>query len=159
MWVPRSVHRIVTGICVLISPLITGSLRAQDSPSHCFQLAMLEDGRPVEVPTSITFIDGSEREEVEAQDKEFCVPPTMLSAPSVDVTFEAAGNRFSLAHLKGEALELDWEISFGGKKYAKLAGLPKNTPLAESCSLVLRRGSAERQFTIPQCRIPVNHSH
>ncbi len=114
---------------------------------------MVDDGKPVDAPSRITFIDGSEREEIKPRDNRYCVPESMMDASTVDLAFDAAGSRFHLFHVRMDILDADWDISFGSKRYARDEKLAKTINVEESCTLHIHHGDAEKNLTLAGCRL------
>ncbi len=119
---------------------------------------MVDDGKPVDAPKAITFADGSEREEVEAREKQYCVPESMMNANTLDLTFETAGSRFNLFHVRMDVFDSDWDISFGGKRYVREEKLTKTVNAEETCTLHIHEGEGEKSLTLAGCRLALRQS-
>ncbi len=129
------------------------SVFAEGPPTRCVRISLIEDGKPATAPARITFIDGSEREEVEVQEQRYCVPGSMLGADTLDLTFDTAGSRFNLFHVRMDVFEADWELAFGSKHYAKEEHLGKMANVEESCTLHIHRAEGEKALTLAGCRL------
>ncbi|WP_041856059.1 hypothetical protein [Candidatus Korobacter versatilis] len=130
-----------------------GSARGEDPPGHCFRMALVDDGKPVDAPARITFADGSEREEVEAHDNRYCVPDSMMNAETLDLMFEASGSRFNLFHVRMHLFDSDWDVAFGNKRYAHEEHLAKSIHFEESCTLHIHQDEGDKDLTIAACRL------
>ena len=130
---------------------------AEEPAARCFRMAMVDDGKSVEAPARVTFIDGSEREEVEAREKRYCVPESMTGAATLDLTFESSGSRFDLFHVRMDLLSAEWDVAFGSKRYARDEKIAKSINVEESCTLHIRVGEDEKDMTVSGCRHAVGH--
>jgi len=149
---------LVCGMAILFIATCVGAHGEDAPPARCFRMAMVDDGKPADAPAYITFADGSEREEVKAHDNQFCVPESMMNAQTLDLTFEASGSRFNLFNVRLDLFDAEWDVAFGGKRYAREEKIAKTINAEESCTVHIHQGEAEKSMTIVACRLAVKQS-
>ena len=153
----RFTRVLLCGLAVMLV-LVSLPVSSEEPSTHCFRMHMTDDGKVVDAPERVTFIDGSDWEEVEAKDNRYCVPESMMGASTLDLRFDASGSRFSLFHVRIDLFDADWDIAFGNKRFAKLDRVAKTIKADEACSVRFGEDEAEAPITVPSCRLPVYHS-
>jgi hypothetical protein len=126
---------------------------AQELSNSCFAVHLIKDGKTIESPRSVTFLDQDGKQNVDIREGTFCVPASMKGQPALDLSFVLGEQRFYFPRLPEARFQASWDISFGGRKYALLAGLPKGTKASTACSVIFRQGEPEIGMIFSPCRV------
>ena len=78
----------------------------------------------------------------------------MTKQPSLDLSFIVGDERFYFPRVPVVRFGASWDVSFGGKKYARLTGLPKTNNPKQSCSVIVHQGEPEVGMIFSPCRVP-----
>lgn len=137
-------------------PLLLMCIGAKGQDRHCFSLHLIKDGITVDGPTLVTVLDKIDHQTIPEQDGRFCLPPDMAAQEMLDLTFISGNERFYLMSIRISAFDAPWDLKFGGKKYARLTGVPKSYDAKRSCTLTFHQGEPETGMVTSPCRFPVN---
>jgi hypothetical protein len=121
--------------------LFSCSAQAVDE-SHCFHLRVTKDGQLVQNPPSVTFLDKTERRNVDGSDGRFCVPEEMAVKEALDCTFVIGKERLYLSSISTFRFKADWDVVFG-KHAAVSEGWPKSADRKKACSVTFHQGEPE----------------
>lgn len=137
-------------ILLTFAPYCAGA--TEEPNARCFEIRMSKDGRAVEGPISVTFLDEKKKQTVDIQEGRFCVPKEMAGESDLDLTFVVGGERFYLTRVSIARFEATWDIAFGGKTYAR--SLPKSMNPKKACTVIFRSGEPEVGRVQSPCRVP-----
>ncbi len=128
---------------------------AQEQLPHCFSIHLAHESDPVDGPHAITLLDKTQKLTVEERQGKFCIPLEMAMEPALDMSFTLRDDRFYFTRIPTERFGAPWDISYGEKKYAKAASLPKSKA-KKACTVVFHQGEPETAMTTYPCRLPAS---
>ena len=124
---------------------------AQSLTNHCFAINLIKDGKNVDSPKFVTFLDKTTKKSSNLQDGKFCVPDSMANKTALDVSFVSGHERFYLARIPISRCQSSWVISFGETDDPRL---PKGLEARKACTVVFRNGEPEIGIILSACRVP-----
>jgi hypothetical protein len=139
---------------LLILFLLGSFASAEERSVRCLEVHMTKDGRPVDGPRSVTFLDRAGKQTVDIREGRFCVPEQMARESELDLTFILGKERFYFPRVPIARFDAPWDISFGGKTYARLAALPRSANAKQACTVIIRKGEPEVGMVQSPCRVP-----
>lgn len=125
-----------------------------DDHSHCFQVRVTKDGKSIQGPMAVTFLDKTAKLNVDTHDGRFCVPKEMVNEELLDFTFIVAQERLYFPGVSTFRFDADWDVAYG--RDARLASSPKSVDRKKACSVIIRQGEPETGMIVSPCRVPLS---
>src|SRR5450432_885993 len=104
-------NRLPITLALLLWPCLIAS--AQSTGDRCVALHTIKDGKPLEGPKSVSFIDQHNKRSIDTDGGRFCIPKQMAEEPALDMSFTLGTERFYLPRVPIERFGAPWDISFG----------------------------------------------
>jgi hypothetical protein len=130
------------------------SARAQEPSTNCVAIRLIKDGKTIEGPRSVTFLNQAGKQDVDIREGKFCVPELMAHEPALDFTFVLGKERFFFPRLPEERFQASWDISFGRDIKKRLAGLPQAKKANQACIVEFNQGEPGTGMILSPCRGP-----
>jgi hypothetical protein len=142
-------------LLVMIYMIIYSAAEAQEKKNNCFEINMTNDGKEVEGPNLVTFLDKTSKQEVNIREGKFCVPESMTQGLYLDVMFVAGKERFYLQSIPIERFILSWDIEIGKNHIKKRFSSEKHVNPKKNCVVIFHSGEPEVGALFFPCRIPL----
>jgi hypothetical protein len=128
--------------------------KAQEQGTPCFAIHLIKDGKLVDPPPLVTFLDQSSKRDAAMQDGRFCIPREMAAEGALDLSFVLGKEKFYFPRVPMDRFGATWDVSFGNKKNPRLASLPKTVDTKKACSVIVHQGEPEVGTIYSPCRFP-----
>ena len=149
----RVLRAILVIFSITFSAVVCCSAQTGDH-SHCFQVRVTKDGKSIQSPTVVTFLNKTAMQDADSQDGRFCVPKEMVNEELLDFTFVVAQERLYFPSVSTFRFKADWDVAYG--RDARLTGLPKSVNRKKACSVIVRQGEPETEMIVSPCRVPLS---
>lgn len=149
----KSATIVVFAFLALLQPGSPRAAAQRPQPSTaCFRMKVYKDSERLPSPQSVRLYSASKHWDLAQNDGQFCLPQETTGASKLDLTFRIGPDRFSLYSLPVGRFSGSWNLYFGGKRFAKLHGLPKSAQAAKSCMVEFDDGEPGTGMVISPCR-------
>ncbi len=137
----------------------SAALSAPSTTAHeprCFSIHVRLNGKPLVGPQAITLKAKQNESTASLEGGCFAVAPDLLSAKTLDVSFDVPGNNIHLSSIATGFLTDIWDVDLEDKKFGREVSLPKHARVRAACAVIFHVGEPERAIVQTGCRKPLS---